>query len=191
MSGGTIDNCFATYQDAATWGGGGVSIGSKGIFNMSGNATIQNCRARIGGGVYVDRGTFNMSGGTIQNNTAEGTQTDGRWGGGGVFVTGTGSFTLTGGTISNNNVSGTSATGGAISINGTPTFKCEVDKIGTDIIIGNNTHNGAQDQINMIKGVKLAITENDPAKTLASRIQILKAADVKSGLTDAYNSATP
>lgn len=191
MSGGTIDNCFATYQDDATWGGGGVSIGSKGIFNMSGNATIQNCRARIGGGVYVDRGTFNMSGGTIQNNTAEGTQTDGRWGGGGVFVTGTGSFTLTGGTISNNNVSGTSATGGAISINGTPTFKCEVDKIGTDIIIGNNTHNGAQDQINMIKGVKLAITENDPAKTLASRIQILEAADVKSGLTGAYDNATP
>ena len=112
MSGGTIDNCFATYQDAATWGGGGVSIGSKGIFNMSGNATIQNCRARIGGGVYVDRGTFNMSGGTIQNNTAEGTQINGLWGGGGVFVTGTGSFTLTGGTISNNNVSGTSATGG-------------------------------------------------------------------------------
>lgn len=191
MSGGTIDNCFATYQDAATWGGGGVSIGSKGIFNMSGNATIQNCRARIGGGVYVDRGTFNMSGGTIQNNTAEGTQINGLWGGGGVFVTGTGSFTLTGGTISNNNVSGTSATGGAISINGTPTFKCEVSKIGTDITIENNTHKAAQDQINMIAGVKLAITENDSAKTLASRIQILKAADVKSGLTDAYNSATP
>ena len=72
MSGGTIDNCFATYQDAATWGGGGVAIGSKGIFNMSGNATIQNCQARIGGSVYVDGGTFNMSGGTIQNNTAEG-----------------------------------------------------------------------------------------------------------------------
>lgn len=35
MSGGTIDNCFATHQDNSTWGGGGVSIGSKGIFNMS------------------------------------------------------------------------------------------------------------------------------------------------------------
>ena len=191
MSGGTIDNCFATYQTNDTRGGGGVTVSGAGTFNMSGNATIQNCRARMGGGVYVSRGTFNMSGGTIQNNTAEGTQINGLWGGGGVFVTGTGSFTLTGGTISNNNVSGTSATGGAISINGTPTFKCEVDKIGTGIIIENNKHISAQDQINMITGVKLAITENGSAKTLSSRIQIREAADVKSGLTDAYNSATP
>lgn len=191
MSGGTIDNCFATYQTNDTRGGGGVTVSGAGTFNMSGNATIQNCRARMGGGVYVDGGTFNMSGGTIQNNTAEGTQINGLWGGGGVFVTGTGSFTLTGGTISNNNVSGTSATGGAISINGTPTFKCEVDKIGTGIIIENNKHISAQDQINMITGVKLAITENGSAKTLSSRIQIREAADVKSGLTDAYNSATP
>ena len=92
MSGGTIDNCFATYQDAATWGGGGVAIGSKGIFNMSGNATIQNCQARIGGSVYVDGGTFNMSGGTIQNNTAEGSKPGNAWGGGGVFLTGCGTF---------------------------------------------------------------------------------------------------
>lgn len=190
MSGGTIDNCFATYQTDGTRGGGGVTVGGTGTFNMSGNATIQNCRARMGGGVYVDGGTFNMSGGTIQNNTAEGTQINGLWGGGGVFVTGTGSFTLTGGTISNNNVSGTSATGGAISINGTPTFKCEVDKIGTGVIIENNKHNSDQDQINMIAGVKLAITKDGPPKILSSRIQIGYAADVKSGLTDAYNSAT-
>lgn len=191
MSGGTITNCSAEWQSNSTWGGGGVALEGTGVFSMSGNATIQNCQARMGGGVYVDGGTFNMSGGTIQNNTAEGTQINGLWGGGGVFVTGTGSFTLTGGTISNNNVSGTSATGGAISINGTPTFKCEVDKIGTGIIIENNKHISAQDQINMITGVKLAITENGSAKTLSSRIQIREAADVKSGLTDAYNSATP
>ena len=191
MSGGTIDNCFATYQTDGTWGGGGVTVSGAGTFNMSGNATIQNCRARMGGGVYVDGGTFNMSGGTIQNNTAEGTQINGLWGGGGVFVTGTGSFTLTGGTISNNNVSGTSATGGAISINGTPTFKCEVGEIGSGIIIQGNTHKSAQDQINMIAGVKLAITENGSAKPLASRIQIFEAADVETGLTNAYNSATP
>ena len=109
MSGGTIDNCFATYQDAATWGGGGVAIGSKGIFNMSGNATIQNCQARIGGSVYVDGGTFNMSGGTIQNNTAEGSKPGNAWGGGGVFLTGssTNIFKLTGGYIQNNNVEDT------------------------------------------------------------------------------------
>ena len=192
MSGGTIDNCFATYQTNATRGGGGVTVSGAGTFNMSGDATIQNCQARMGGGVFVgDNGTFNMGGGTIQENTAQGTQVNGLWGGGGVFVTGTGSFTLTGGTISNNNVSGTSATGGAISINGTPTFECEVSKIGTEIIIENNTHNAAQDQINMIAGVKLAITENGSPKSLSSRIQILDAADVKSGLTDAYDNATP
>lgn len=191
MSGGTIDNCFATYQTDGTWGGGGVTVSGAGTFNMSGDATIQNCQARMGGGVYVDGGTFNMEGGKILRNVAQGTQINGRWGGGGVFVTGTGSFTLTGGTISNNNVSGTSATGGAISLNGTPTFKCEVSKIGTGVIIENNKHISDQDQINMITGVKLAITENGSAKTLASRIQILEAADVKSGLTDAYNSATP
>ena len=79
----------------------------------------------------------------------------------------------------------------SISINGTPTFECEVSKIGTEIIIENNTHNAAQDQINMIAGVKLAITENGSPKSLSSRIQILDAADVKSGLTDAYDNATP
>ena len=191
MSGGTIDNCFATYQTDGTWGGGGVTVSGAGTFNMSGDATIQNCQARMGGGVYVDGGTFNMEGGKILRNVAQGTQINGRWGGGGVFVTGTGSFTLTGGTISNNNVSGTSATGGAISLNGTPTFKCEVDKIGSKIIIQDNTHKSDQDQINMIAGVKLAITENGSAKTLVSRIQILEAADVKSGLTGAYDNATP
>lgn len=191
MSGGTIDNCFATYQTNDTRGGGGVTVRGTGTFNMSGDATIQNCRARMGGGVYVDGKAFNMSGGTIQNNTAEGTQINGLWGGGGVFVTGAGSFTLTGGTISNNNVSGTSATGGAISLNGTPTFECEVSKIGTDIIIQDNTHKSNPDQINMIAGVKLAITKNGSPKSLSSRIQILKAADVKTGLTDAYNNPTP
>ena len=189
MSGGIIDGCFCT--GGSVWGGGGVTIGSQGIFNMSGNATIQNCRARIGGGVYVDGGTFNMSGGKILKNVAEGSKTNGQWGGGGVFVTGAGSFTLTGGTISNNNVSGTSATGGAISLNGTPTFECEVGEIGTGIIIENNTHNAVQDQINMRAGVKLAITKDDSPRTLASRIQILEAANVKTGLTDAYNKATP
>lgn len=191
MSGGSIDNCFATYQTKATRGGGGVTVIGPGTFNMSGNATIQKCQARMGGGVYVDGGTFNMSGGRIQNNTAQGTQIDGLWGGGGVFVTGTGSFTLTGGTISNNNVSGTSATGGAISLNGTPTFECEVGEIGTGIIIENNTHISAQHQINMIAGVKLAITKDGSPRTLSSRIQILEDTDVKTGLTDAYNNATP
>ena len=191
MSGGTIDNCFATYQTDGTWGGGGVTVGRTGTFNMSDDAIIQNCRARIGGGVYVDGGTFNMEGGEILRNVAEGNKDKGNWGGGGVFVTGAGSFTLTGGTISNNNVSGSVTTGGGISLNGAPTFKCEVDKIGSEIIIQGNTHKSDQDQINMIAGVKLAITENGSPKSLSSRIQILDAANVQAELTNAYNNVTP
>ncbi len=191
MSGGTIDNCFATYQTDGTWGGGGVTVSGAGTFNMSDDAIIQNCRARIGGGVYVDGGTFNMEGGEILRNVAEGNKDKGNWGGGGVFVTGAGSFTLTGGTISNNNVSGSVTTGGGISLNGAPTFKCEVDKIGSEIIIQGNTHKSDQDQINMIAGVKLAITENGSPKSLSSRIQILDAANVQAELTNAYNNVTP
>lgn len=191
MSGGSITNCSAEWQSDSTWGGGGVTVQNSGIFNLSGTAIISDNHARMGGGVYVDGGTFNMDGGEILRNEAHGNKDSGNWGGGGVFVTGTASFTLTGGTISENNVSGSVTTGGGISINGTPTFKCEVSKIGTGIIIENNKHISAQDQINMITGVKLAITENGSAKTLVSRIQISEVADVKSGLTDAYNSATP
>ena len=190
MSGGTIDHCFATYQSKYTWGGGGVNVRNPGIFNLSGTAVISDNSARLGGGVYVDGGTFNMKGGKILRNVAEGNKDDGNWGGGGVFVTGAGSFTLTGGTISDNNVSGSVTTGGGISINGTPTFECEVSKIGADIIIQGNTHKSAQDQINMKAGVKLAITKNGSPKSLSSRIQILEDTDVKTGLENAYN-ATP
>ena len=181
MSGGTIDNCFATYQDSSTWGGGGVSIGSKGIFNMSGNATIQNCRARIGGGVYVDRGTFNMSGGKILKNAAEGSKSGNAWGGGGVFVTGssTNIFKLTGGYIQNNNVEDTSAISpaGGISVQG-GTFYCVINNIGNSIFIsGNQSYKAGgsvgtlgPDDVYIRKGVRYATTENDTTKPLTADI---------------------
>lgn len=181
MSGGTIDNCFATYQDSSTWGGGGVSIGSKGIFNMSGNATIQNCRARIGGGVYVDRGTFNMSGGKILKNAAEGSKFGNAWGGGGVFVTSfsTNIFKLTGGYIQNNNVEDTSANSpaGGISVQG-GTFYCVINNIGNSIFIsGNQSYKAGgsvgtlgPDDVYIRKGVRYATTENGDTKALTTEI---------------------
>ena len=181
MSGGTIDNCFATYQDSSTWGGGGVSIGSKGIFNMSGNATIQNCRARIGGGVYVDRGTFNMSGGKILKNAAEGSKPGNAWGGGGVFVTSfsTNIFKLTGGYIQNNNVEDTYANSpaGGISVQG-GTFYCVINNIGNSIFIsGNQSYKAGgsvgtlgPDDVYIRKGVRYATTENGDTKALTTEI---------------------
>ena len=180
MSGGTIDNCFATYQDSSTWGGG-VSIGSKGIFNMSGNATIQNCRARIGGGVYVDRGTFNMSGGKILKNAAEGSKSGNAWGGGGVFVTSfsTNIFKLTGGYIQNNNVEDTYANSpaGGISVQG-GTFYCVINNIGNSIFIsGNQSYKAGgsvgtlgPDDVYIRKGVRYATTENGDTKALTTEI---------------------
>ena len=181
MSGGTIDNCFATYQDAATWGGGGVAIGSKGIFNMSGNATIQNCQARIGGSVYVDGGTFNMSRGTIQNNTAEGSKPGNAWGGGGVFLTGssTNIFKLTGGYIQNNNVEDTygNSPAGGISVQG-GTFYCVINNIDNSIFIsGNQSYKAGgrvgtlgPDDVYIRKGVRYATTENGDTKALTTEI---------------------
>ena len=181
MSGGTIDNCFATYQDSSTWGGGGVAIGSKGIFNMSGNATIQNCQARIGGSVYVDGGTFNMSGGTIQNNTAEGSKPGNAWGGGGVFLTGssTNIFKLTGGYIQNNNVEDTygNSPAGGISVQG-GTFYCVINNIDNSIFIsGNQSYKAGgrvgtlgPDDVYIRKGVRYATTENGDTKALTTEI---------------------
>lgn len=181
MSGGTIDNCFATYQTDGTWGGGGVTIGSQGIFNMSGNATIQNCRARIGGGVYVGGGTFNMSGGKIQENAAEGSKPGNVWGGGGVFVTSssTNIFKLTGGYIQNNNVEDTygNSPAGGISVQG-GTFYCVINNIDNSIFIsGNQSYKAGgrvgtlgPDDVYIRNGVLYATTETGSPQALTTGI---------------------
>ena len=81
--------------------GGGVYVGSNGVFRLQGGAISGN-RAYSGGGVSVDEfGVFTMTGGAISGNQAEG--------GGGVSVYGDsddclcpGVFTMSGGTISGN-----------------------------------------------------------------------------------------
>ena len=81
--------------------GGGVYVGSNGVFRLQGGAISGN-RAYSGGGVCVDEfGVFTMTGGAISGNQAEG--------GGGVSVYGDsddcpcpGVFTMSGGTISGN-----------------------------------------------------------------------------------------
>lgn len=181
MSGGTIDNCFATYQTDATRGGGGVTIGSQGIFNMSGNATIQNCQARMGGGVYVDGGTFNMSGGEILGNVAQGSRPGNVWGGGGVFLTNssTNIFKLTGGYIQNNNVEDTygNSPAGGISVQG-GTFYCVINNIDNSIVIsGNQSYRAGgsvgtlgPDDVYIRNGVRYATTETGSPQELTTDI---------------------
>jgi hypothetical protein len=79
--------------------GGGVVIGSGGVFTMKGgmvsdNATVmEDGYGGLGGGVFAGSGSsFTMEGGTIGGNTADY--------GGGVYARG--SFTMAGGTIGGN-----------------------------------------------------------------------------------------
>lgn len=180
MSNGIIDGCFCT--GGSVWGGGGVTIGSQGIFNMSDNATIQNCRARIGGGVYVDGGTFNMSGGKILKNAAEGSKTGNAWGGGGVFVTSSSNniFKLTGGYIQYNNVEDTyggNSPAGGISVQG-GTFYCVINNIGNSITISDNQSYRAggsvgtlgPDDVYIRNGVRYATTETGSPQALTTDI---------------------
>ena len=99
-NGSTITNNWAAESDI----GGGVYVGSGGIFNMEGGTIADNFIptsgtfevrgayvTNNGGGVYVDYGaTFTMTGGIITNNIVTSS-------GGGVYVRG--NFTKTGGTI--------------------------------------------------------------------------------------------
>lgn len=178
MSGGTIDNCFATYQTDATRGGGGVTVSGAGTFNMSGDATIQNCQARMGGGVYVDGGTFNMSGGEILGNVAQGSRSGNVWGGGGVFLTNSRSkFILTGGSIVDNKVQDTysNTRGGGISStdwnNGFPSFYCETSKIDNGITIsGNKSLVAGEDEVYIKKGTSYATTETGSPQALTTDI---------------------
>ena len=97
--------------------GGGVYVGSNGVFRLQGGAISGNS-AYIGGGVFVDEfGVFTMSGGAVSGNQAEG--------GGGVFVDGydyfcPGEFTMTGGEISSNVAN--DGYGGGVALQGAAVF---------------------------------------------------------------------
>ena len=91
MTGGEIFG-----NDANTWlVGGGVSVGSGGVFNMSGGTIRDNSAQDDGGGVGVAAsGSFYMSGSSvIRNNTT-------RYGGGGIACYG--NAEILGGEVKNN-----------------------------------------------------------------------------------------
>jgi hypothetical protein len=78
--------------------GGGLYVGSGGVFTMKGGAISGNNARLWGGGVYVEDGAFTMKGGTISGNNAS------LWGGG-VYVEDRGVFTMDAGIISGNSAS--------------------------------------------------------------------------------------
>lgn len=107
MSGGKITNCSTEKTTDAVLGRGGAvfvdaeSGATPGIFEMSGGE-ISNCKASLGGAVYVHQsqnatgtkvsGEFTMSG-TAKITNCNSVQ------GGGVYVSTEGNFTMSGGTI--------------------------------------------------------------------------------------------
>ena len=92
-----IDGYRLTTNNTAN-NGGGIHVGSGGNLTLRSGATIQNCKAIFGGGVYVDGGRFWLQGGTITGNRATV--------GGGVAVNGVtvsgGTFDMSAGTITGN-----------------------------------------------------------------------------------------
>ena len=157
--------CSFTMNDSATItgcsavNGGGVSYGcgTKGTFEISGNAEISNNvdNGNGGGGIYL-YGKLTMTGGTISGNEAsngagvyvsgnsvfemsvgtisENTATSH---GGGVYVSSSGSFKMTSGTISENNAS--NGKGVYVSISGTFEFSgSAVVNLGNDVYLSGN-----------------------------------------------------
>ena len=126
---GTISGNTSRNADSY---GGGVYVGSGGIFTMSsgkisGNAS--SCDAygsnAYGGGVYVSGGTFAMSGGEISGNASNSYSSRSGVYGGGVYVGSDGIFTMSGGEISGNTSYSSSlsdAYGGGVYVAANATF---------------------------------------------------------------------
>lgn len=90
--------------------GGAVFINDeKGIATITGG-TIENCKAKNGGAIYMNGGTANIEGGQISNNTAIEN-------GGGVYLPG-GDFTMNNGSIEGNKAKN----GGGIFLSKPPTL---------------------------------------------------------------------
>ncbi|MCH5324175.1 MAG: Cna B-type domain-containing protein [Eubacterium sp.] len=85
---------------------GGAVYVEGGTVNILPDSTIQNCTARLGGGIYCDDGSIQMSGGLITNNVA-GTGFDlYSASGGGICLTGDNAvMNLSGGTFAYNEAS--------------------------------------------------------------------------------------
>ncbi|MBO7595401.1 MAG: SUMF1/EgtB/PvdO family nonheme iron enzyme [Salinivirgaceae bacterium] len=106
MNGASIIDNTCSYCDEADYGGGGVCIGGKVMFEMNDGVIARNVAAGYGGGVCMLSGANFIMG----NDAADGDplidsnkSTDGYAGlGGGVFVKSGSTFTMKNGTISNN-----------------------------------------------------------------------------------------
>ena len=79
--------------------GGGIEVKPSGKLVMNDGTVIQQCKAELGGGVYVDHGMFTMEGGEISGNTATL--------GGGVYFSSNSLGVIKGGKISGNTAIGT------------------------------------------------------------------------------------
>jgi hypothetical protein len=120
QSGGTLElgtgAKITANKTSSSSSGGGVYVGSGGIFIMNGGEISGNTMSAVssswGGGVYVHSGgTFIMRGGKILDNTASSS-------GGGVYVYG-GNFDMSGGEISDNRAASLSSYsfGGGVFVN--------------------------------------------------------------------------
>ena len=106
MTGGTIDNTAlwsgtenSKYQMAQKNGGAVYLTDSNGVVNISGG-TIQNCRAELGGAVYMTAGTVTLSEtGKIKNCTATGNTEKNIEAQGGAIYLGNGTVNVSGGEI--------------------------------------------------------------------------------------------
>ena len=108
MKGGTVIGNVNQYTPDYDYGGGGVAVDGRGIFEMQGGAITSNHSVNGGGVALHGNGQFVLDGGKISGNNATANA-------GGVYATGNGAtFELKGGSVDAN----TAAIGGGISVRG-------------------------------------------------------------------------
>jgi len=107
MTGGTIGSSVNGENNHANTSGGGVSVVSTGVFNLSNGRIVGNTSVNGGGVVVTATGQFNLSGSaSIVGNIATTS-------GGGVALVSSGQFNMSGNTsITGNHANGTAATAG-------------------------------------------------------------------------------
>ncbi len=128
-------------SSTATNYGGAVSVFNEGTFTMLGG-TITGNKAPNGGAVFVYWGTFIMKGGTITDNSAvEGN-------GGALYINTDSNFEFYGGTIEKNTAA---VSGGGVFVKGEDEGIITLDPSGTDMVISDNTANGAVNNVHLNK----------------------------------------
>ncbi len=145
MNGGIISkNGIIPYVDHNL--GGGVYVGSTGVFTMYDGKIIENNSDGNGGGVYVDGGTYTMSGGEISGNTC------GNYGGG--VMLDSGRFEITGGVITLNK----GCPGGGVYVSAGAVFAISGSPNITNNILYTNSTSSTPDNVYLETGAKITIT---------------------------------